>query len=33
MPIDIKKVLICDPVDSACVNLLKDNGIEVLRIF
>uniref|UniRef100_A0A7G3ADS8 Putative d-3-phosphoglycerate dehydrogenase n=1 Tax=Lutzomyia longipalpis TaxID=7200 RepID=A0A7G3ADS8_LUTLO len=29
MPVDIKKVLVCDAVDEACVNLLKENGIEV----
>lgn len=29
MPIDIKKVLICDAVDQSCVDLLKANGIEV----
>lgn len=29
MPVDIKKVLICDAVDAACVDLLKSHGIEV----
>uniref|UniRef100_A0A1L8E0N8 Putative glyoxylate/hydroxypyruvate reduct n=1 Tax=Nyssomyia neivai TaxID=330878 RepID=A0A1L8E0N8_9DIPT len=29
MPVDIKKVLVCDAVDEACVNLLKENGIQV----
>lgn len=25
----IKNVLVCDAVDSACVDLLKENGINV----
>ncbi|KAI8125732.1 D-3-phosphoglycerate dehydrogenase [Lucilia cuprina] len=29
MPVDIKNVLVCDAVDSACVDLLKQNGINV----
>lgn len=29
MGIEIKNVLICDAVDSSCVDLLKFNGIEV----
>lgn len=29
MPIDIKKVLVCDAVDPSCVELLKTNGISV----
>lgn len=29
MPVDIKNVLVCDAVDSACVDLLKSNGINV----
>lgn len=29
MPVSIKKVLICDPVDNACVKLLSENGIHV----
>jgi len=29
MPVDIKNVLICDSVDSACVELLKSQGINV----
>lgn len=29
MPIDIKKVLVCDAVDASCVDLLKFEGIEV----
>jgi D-3-phosphoglycerate dehydrogenase len=28
MPVVIQKVLICDPVDNACVNLLSENGIQ-----
>lgn len=26
---DIKSVLVCDAVDEACVNLLKEFGIQV----
>lgn len=29
MPVDIKNVLVCDAVDSVCVDLLKQNGINV----
>ena len=29
MPIDIQNVLVCDAVDSSCVELLKSNGINV----
>ncbi|XP_013109813.1 D-3-phosphoglycerate dehydrogenase [Stomoxys calcitrans] len=29
MPVDIKNVLVCDAVDSACVDLLQQNGINV----
>ncbi|XP_061388629.1 D-3-phosphoglycerate dehydrogenase-like [Musca vetustissima] len=29
MPVDIKNVLVCDAVDSACVELLQKNGINV----
>lgn len=30
MPVDIKNVLVCDAVDSACVDLLKENSINVM---
>lgn len=29
MPADIKRVLVCDAVDNACVKLLQDHGIHV----
>lgn len=29
MPVEIKNVLICDAVDQSCVDLLKNNGINV----
>lgn len=29
MPVDIKRVLVCDAVDNACVKLLQDHGIQV----
>lgn len=33
MPVvPIKNVLVCDAVDSACVDLLKENGINVCSI-
>ena len=31
MVVDIKKVLICDAVDAACVALLEANGIQVSK--
>lgn len=29
MPLKIEKVLVCDAVDKACVDLLQENGINV----
>lgn len=29
MVVDIKKVLVCDAVDKACIELLESNGISV----
>lgn len=29
MPLKIEKVLVCDAVDKACVDLLEENGINV----
>ena len=31
MPVDIKNVLVCDTIDSACVNLLKQNASYKLK--
>lgn len=30
--VNIKKVLVCDAVDESCIQLLKNNGIEVSHI-
>lgn len=30
MPVDIKNVLVCDAVDDSCIQLLKQNGINVI---
>jgi len=29
MPLNIKKVLVCDAVDKSCVELLEQHGINV----
>lgn len=29
MPVNIQKVLVCDAVDESCIQLLKQNGIQV----
>lgn len=33
MPVDIKNVLVCDAVDDSCIQLLKQNGINVIFLF
>lgn len=33
MVLNIKKVLVCDAVDKACIELLQSNGISVRIIF
>lgn len=30
MPVNIKNVLVCDAVDASCIELLKQNGINVI---
>lgn len=30
MGVNIKKVLVCDAVDKACIELLESNGISVI---
>lgn len=30
MGVNIKKVLVCDAVDAACIELLEANGISVI---
>lgn len=31
MPVQIKNVLVCDAVDESCIELLKQNGINVIK--
>lgn len=31
MPVEIKRVLVCDAVDESCIELLKKNGIHVIK--
>lgn len=31
MPVEIKNVLVCDAVDESCIQLLKQNGINVMK--
>lgn len=33
MVVNIEKVLVCDAVDKACIELLESNGISVIFLF